>query len=515
VKSTGSYKRRSRRSRGTRRRALAAAVLLVAIGAAAWGVARWRSSAASVPAALAAAPSPSPAVLASARPPAAAWTPAQRARLQAALRDAFGPALAGADRYSLAVLAQDGTPVYLNSARRAVTPASVQKLLIAATALHDLGADFRYHTIFAANGMPSNGTLPGNLWFAGSGDPSLRSQDLLAGAITLAATGIERIEGGVAIDGGAMSGAEINPNWDPADDGEDFQTPVSAVSIDGDTVEFDVRGGRAGEAADVRVVPETDAVSVEGEVGTSADDDSVTIVPGAVPNTFSLHGDVPEGATEKFWLPVHGMPAYAGAVLDRMLRDAGIATGGPPAVAPAPLLSLVLWDHASQPLRVLERHMLFLSDNHYAEQLLRTVGGRTADDPEDAGGIAAIRNYLASSGIPAPGLRLLDGSGLAAGNRVAALTLAGVLSAAERRPGAESLYPLLPGGGQGTLKYYPFTTALGRVRAKSGHIGGVASLAGYVDTPHHGRVVFAFAINGSPGDPDAVIVRAVDRLATF
>jgi serine-type D-Ala-D-Ala carboxypeptidase/endopeptidase (penicillin-binding protein 4) len=209
------------------------------------------------------------------------------------------------------------------------------------------------------------------------------------------------------------------------------------------------------------------------------------------------------------------MPAYAGTVLDRILHDAGITTGGPPAVSVAPIFSVVLWDHASQPLRVLERHMLFLSDNHYAEQLLRTVGGDIEANAADQGGVAAVQSYLASSGIATPGLHLLDGSGLAAGNRIAAITLAGVLSAADRRPPGESLYPLLPGGGQGTLKYYPFTTALGRVRAKSGHIGGVAALAGYVDTPHHGRVAFAFAINGSPGDPDAAIVRAVDRLATF
>ena len=159
--------------------------------------------------------------------------------------------------------------------------------------------------------------------------------------------------------------------------------------------------------------------------------------------------------------------------------------------------------------------MLFHSDNHYAEQLLRTVGGEADGLPADAGGIAAVRSFLTANGIAIPGLHQLDGSGLAAGNRVAAITLAGVLSAAERAPGGESLYLLLPGGRQGTLKYYGFTTALGRVRAKSGHIGGVSALAGYVNTMHHGRVAFAFAINGAPGDPDAAIVRAVDRLATF
>jgi D-alanyl-D-alanine carboxypeptidase/D-alanyl-D-alanine-endopeptidase (penicillin-binding protein 4) len=160
--------------------------------------------------------------------------------------------------------------------------------------------------------------------------------------------------------------------------------------------------------------------------------------------------------------------------------------------------------------------MLVHSDNHYAEQLLRTVGGEGVGGPDDAGGIATEKHFLSERGIPVPGLVLLDGSGLAAENRVAAETLAAILVDAQLRGGDASLYMLLPQGGrQGTLRHYDFTTALGRVRAKSGHIGGVSCLAGYVNTFHHGRVIFAFLINGSPGDPDASIVRAVNRLASF
>jgi D-alanyl-D-alanine carboxypeptidase/D-alanyl-D-alanine-endopeptidase (penicillin-binding protein 4) len=484
----------------------------VLVALATWGVLRWRASAAAPPVVVT---TPVPAPAASPTAPADPWTPAQRARLQSTLREAFAPALSGADRFSLAVLGADGAPLFLDRADRAVTPASTQKLLIAATALRDLGASFRFHTFFAANGLPSAGAIAGDLWLAGSGDPSLRSSDLRKGAELLASDGISRIGGGVAIDSGALLGAEINPNWDSADAGEDFQAPISAVSVDGDTVEFDVHGGRAGTPAEVKILPESDAISVSGQIDTSSGDDSVTIAPGAIANTFSLHGAIPEDTLEKFWLPIHGTTRYAGLVLERILRDAGITTGGPPAVSAAPLFSVVLWDHSSQPLRVLERHMLFLSDNHYAEQLLRTVGGEAEGSAGDAGGIAAVKQFLQSTGTSAPGLHLLDGSGLAAGNRVAAITLAGVLSEADRRPAPETLYALLPGGRQGTLKYYGFTTALGRVHAKSGHIGGVAALAGYVDTPHHGRVAFAFAINGSPGNPDAAIVRAVDRLATF
>jgi D-alanyl-D-alanine carboxypeptidase/D-alanyl-D-alanine-endopeptidase (penicillin-binding protein 4) len=131
--------------------------------------------------------------------------------------------------------------------------------------------------------------------------------------------------------------------------------------------------------------------------------------------------------------------------------------------------------------------------------------------PNDAGGVAAERTFLAQRGIPDPGLRLVDGSGLSADNRVAAITLARLLAASQ-----SSLYLLLPRGGrEGTLQDYEFTSALGRVRAKSGHLSDVSALAGYVTTRHHGRIAFAFLIDGSPADPDAAIVRAVDRLSTF
>lgn len=156
-------------------------------------------------------------------------------------------------------------------------------------------------------------------------------------------------------------------------------------------------------------------------------------------------------------------------------------------------------------------HMLFVSDNHYAEQLLRTVGEEAAGMPDDTGGIDAEQRFLDRLGVPTPGLRLFDGSGLSADNRVAAITLARLLY--DKEP---SLYLLLPlGGRQGTLEDYDFTTALGRVRAKSGHLSNVSALAGYANTIHHGRVAFAFAIDGSPADPDAAIVSAVDRLVEF
>jgi D-alanyl-D-alanine carboxypeptidase/D-alanyl-D-alanine-endopeptidase (penicillin-binding protein 4) len=313
-----------------------------------------------------------------------------------------------------------------------------------------------------------------------------------------------------------LHGPEINPHWSADDANEDYQTATSGISLDGDTVEFRVYGMQPGVPARVAIVPASSAVHAGGAITSSSGADSVVIAAMEMPNTFELSGAIPADTEEKYWLPVHGIPHYVGAVVDQMLRDRGITTGGAPAVGAAPLDAIVLWGHRSARLPDLERHMLYESDNHYAEQLLRTVGGDVSDMADDGDGVAAEERFLRSRSIPVPGLHLVDGSGLARANRIAAITLARILSDAELRDQGAELYPLLPQGGrQGTLKDYDFTTALGRVRAKTGHLTGDASLAGYVNTEHHGRIAFAFMINGSPGDPDAAYVRAVDRLAAF
>ena len=448
--------------------------------------------------------------------PAPTWSANDRAHVRSALRDAFSSALAGTDTYTLCVIDASGSVLYDDRASQPVTPASVQKLLVADASLNLLGPNFRFHTIAAAQkGIGANGVLDGDLWIVGSGDPSLRSTDTQSGVASLSQSGLRSIAGGVVVDPSAMHGPEINPHWSADDAQEDYDAPTSAVSLDGDTVEFRVYGTTPGSPARIDTVPQSGAVHTYGGVTTGGGDEVIVGGTGA-PNEFHFAGVIPPGTEEKYWLPVHGIPRYVGAVVERQLRDRGIRTAARASVGRAPLDTIVLWDHRSQPLPSLVQHMLFVSDNHFAEQLLRAVGGDASDVADDAAGVAAEREFLRSRGIAVPGLHVVDGSGLARANRIAAVTLARVLSDAELRGGDASLYPLLPEGGkQGTLKHYDFTTALGRVRAKTGHIGGVDSLAGYVTTRHHGRLAFAFMINGSPGDPDGAIVRAVDRLASF
>ncbi len=455
VKTSVGYRRRSKRSRVRKRRVFAFVIIvtLATLGAWLWNDGRGGAVGHNVSASAL----PRPTALPARAPD---WTQAQRTKLGAALRGAFAPALEGAQSWSLAVFSPDGSMLYGNHPSSAVAPASVQKLIVAASALDALGPSYRFHTIFAARQPVADGMLDGDLWLAGSGDPSLQSSDVRNGVATLLRSGLRRIGGGIVVDATAMRGPSFNAHWSPDDNGQDYAPPTSAISVDGDTIE-----------------------SAE-TVG---------------------------GVEQEVWTPMQDVAHYVAAQTQTMLVARGIFASTSPHVGAAPLGTVVLWDHKSAPLTALEAHMLFVSDNHYAEQLLRTVGSHVNGVSDDDGGIDAERGFLRRLGIPAPGLRLFDGSGLSPGNRVAAVTVGRLLIAQE-----QLLYRLLPQGGRdGTLADYDFTTALGRVRAKSGHLSNVSALAGYAATTHHGRVAFAFLIDGSPADPDASIVRAVDRLVEF
>lgn len=508
VKNSVSSKRSSRRSRGRKRRAIAllAGVLLVLVAVL---VLRPRGHAAP---AVVTKPHLS-AVAVARRGPAPAWGGGSRAELDRALRASLAPALAGAQAWSCVVIAQNGTVLYDDRASHAVTPASAQKLIVADAALADLGPSYRFDTLLAAAQPARDGSIDGNLWLAGSGDPSLRSDDLAGGIATLRKAGVQTIHGNVVVDGSAIAGEEINPLWNADDANEDFMAATSGISVDEDTVEFHVIGTQPGEPAQVRIKPRSGDVHYYGSV-TTGDGDDVIIAATQTPNEFRLAGAIPAGIEETFYLPVHGIDRYAGSVVASLVKSSGMDLAGGVQTGTLPLDAHILWEHRSAPLTELLKHMLVVSDNHFAEQLMRTVGGGSGDTADDADGLRAERAVLDAQAIPAPGLYIVDGSGLAHANRVAAITLARILSHNDAAPGGNMLYPLLPRGGQdGTLKMYGFTTAQGRVRAKSGHVDGVSSLAGYVDTRKHGRVVFAFLINGSPGDPDAAIVSAVDRVA--
>ncbi len=441
------------------------------------------------------------------------------------------------DFTGLIVLAADGSPLFSRRARVAVTPASTLKLVVAATALEALGAKHRFETRFEASAQPDpGGTLAGGLWLVGGGDPMLVSDDLRRGVGVLARSGVKRIDGELQIDDTSFTGPEQNTKWDPDDLDYDYAAGTSAIALDWGVVEFDVTPGSTGGPARVRVVPDNAGITIDGSVATvpSYASTYVTIVrkatlptfdsPSRVPdvavepsNAYVVDGHIAQGETQKYYKPVLGMPGYVGGIVAAMFAERRIALAAGSRVGAAPPNAQVLWAHRSPPLDAILKDMLVNSNNHSAETLLRIVGERMGRAGSDESGIAVERATLARLGVARERMRVYDGSGLAPGDRIMPLTLAQVIAAELRGRNAGVFLNSLPRVGyDGTVKHHNLTTALGRTRAKSGHIENVNGLAGTVQTQHHGRVAFAFVVNDRRANADVVTDeedRALDALA--
>ncbi len=450
------------------------------------------------------------------RAAAPAWTPAEIASVQRKLRGLLGASALATS--GIAIVAADAQPLFLRRDRVPFVPASTFKLLVAAAALETLGPEYRFETTLEALDGPHDGTIAGDVYLVGNGDPTLRSEHLRAAAGALAQAGVRRIDGTVVADGTAFSGPEVNAAWDPGDLQYGYAAGASALSLDGGTLEIHVVPTTPGAPARIVVRPANDDVRILGGITTSYTT-SLTIDRAAASNTFTLGGTVAAGAEQSFWRPLIELPRYAAAVQRAALVARGIDVAGLSRVGVAPLAGFVLWQHRSPPLREILAQMLFESDNHDAEQLLRALGTRAAATGSAVSGGSVEREVLRKLDVPDDGLRIVDGSGLAASDRIEPLSLATLLARAALGPNGTALVTALPRVGiEGTVRHHDVTTALGRARAKSGHIEDVNALAGYVETRRHGRVAFAILVNDRRADDGPVyagIDRALDLLATL
>ncbi|MCX5744526.1 MAG: D-alanyl-D-alanine carboxypeptidase/D-alanyl-D-alanine-endopeptidase, partial [Proteobacteria bacterium] len=216
---------------------------------------------------------------------------------------------------------------------------------------------------------------------------------------------------------------------------------------------------------------------------------------------------------------------FAAEVLRKLLAERGvkvkrIAIGGA-----TPTTAKLLAMHESSTLANVLREMNKLSDNYVAESVLKTLGAETRKVPGPgtwADGTAAVGAYLATIGLPTGSYRADNGSGLFAASSVSATQMVTILAAAHTdfRIGPDLLATLPVGGQDGTLaRRWHGHPAQGRVRAKTGTLDRVVTLAGYIAMDANHVLAFAiFANDIAPGAKPFVREAAdeiVDVLAAY
>ena len=345
-------------------------------------------------------------------------------------------------------------------------PASTTKLLTATAALGSLGPDKRFVT------RVTTGRSPREVVLVGGGDPLLASAPAApdeepwparADVRTLARDTADALGPGARVrvryDDSLFAGPSVNPHWRADYVPDDVVSPITAPMVD------------AGREA---------------------------------PDDYRRVDD----------------PSLAAAVaFADGLASAGVRVLGAPRPGAVPTGADDLAAVESAPLADLAEHLLVVSDNEASEVLAHHVGLSVVGEGSFEAGAAATLSTLAALGVPTEGALLHDGSGLSRDNRLTTALVLGVLRAAAG-PGNERLRSVLTGlpvaGFTGSLTYRfdeGAPLARGLVRAKTGTLGGVSSLAGLATGRDGTPMVFVLAADRIAEADEEDAEDAIDRLA--
>jgi len=186
----------------------------------------------------------------------------------------------------------------------------------------------------------------------------------------------------------------------------------------------------------------------------------------------------------------------AARALKVALQRAGIAVDGQAVARPLPWGAFLIYRHQSSPLHSYVKAINKHSDNHKARRLLTSLATCFGDPVDQEHSF--IAELWGQRGLPTQGLRVVEGSGLSAQNRLAPAFVAGLLvQIASRDDILKVLLESLPVAGvDGTLRYrMRGTAAQGRVYAKTGTLRRVSCLSGYVMAAGQVKIAFSMMMN--------------------
>lgn len=438
--------------------------------------------------------------------------------------------------WGIAIADPRGRIVYERNGGRLFVPASSTKVIVAAAALWMLPEDFRFRTSVYAAGSLRQGVVEGDVVLYGRGDPTLSRRftrsnpnPLEAMADSLRAMGITRINGDIVGDASYFDSASVHPDWEGGDLAWGFAAPVAALGFNDNTIEVRIRPSVPGQPPSLDVYPEYGGLLLANRARTVGRDSARTFdfrrLIGT--NIVQADGDVPADArprTESLAVPDGAL--YTAEAFRRALLSRGITVSGRSrSLYDSTTFALVrlgapLTERLSPPLDSVLVPLLESSNNWYAEMLLKTLGRVVLGQGSWQAGLYVERRWIVDSlRMDSTMIWLSDGSGLSHHDLVAPRAFVEVLRRMKNHRRFEAFRNALPQGGEtGTLSGRFRRGALsGRVRAKTGSIGNVNTLTGYVEDDDGGVWTFAIQLNNHAGrSRDAIeridaVVAAIPR----
>lgn len=386
------------------------------------------------------------------------------------------------------------------------SPASIIKVLTTFAALDMLGPAYTWHTRVYGSGPLENGTVQGDLFLAGGGDPYMTAERWWSFVQSLRELGIARIAGDVVIDNSyfaPQNGSRADFDAQPF---RSYNVLPDALMVNFQTARFTVSAtqGRARPAITVNPLPANLVVKNDLKLGTGRCQGynrgiSFDMPDPADPNTITLRGVFPAACgSYSISRAIMTPPDYAYGTFRTLWLQSGGAIDGAARLAAIPQQARLLYEHDSLPLAEVIRLVNKFSNNVMARHLLLTLGAEKFGVPATPErGRNAIRAWLTGRGINANGLVIENGSGLSRTERITARTLGEMLDVAWHSQFMPEFAASLPlSATDGTLRTrFDSPGMQGRIRLKTGRIDDVSALAGFVNAASGKTFVAVIIVN--------------------
>lgn len=425
---------------------------------------------------------------------------------------------------NISVLVKDlktGENIHNYRSNFATVPASVLKVISTATALELYGPDYTFNTFIEYDGqLMTDGTLNGNLYVRGTGDPTLGSEKmgdknfLSKWADEISQKGIKKINGNIIADMSAYDLTGVNPKWTWDDIGNYYAPGIYALSYLDNTLKVSFKTSDPGNLS---VVTGTDPVIpgmvIDNQVkGTNTKSDNAYFFGSPGENARQVTGEIP--ANRNNFVVKADIPR-PGLLLALHLKNAlylkGIQVSGFPAdtLTESKATRKNIYTHTSPMLSEIIRETNVKSNNHYAEQVFRNVGLKKNKISTISNSIDEIERFWKSKGLPIDQLFMHDGSGLSPNNAVSAEFFTELMSYMYLKSKYKDQFvkSLAIAGQTGSLSNMLKNKRLdGKVFAKSGTIDQVKCYSGYILTDNK-QLAFTVMVNYANAGSSQVLAK--------
>ena len=379
-----------------------------------------------------------------------------------------------------------------------MNPASVMKLVTTYAALDLLGPAYSWSTPVYLEGAVRDGTLFGNLYIKGQGDPKLVLERLWLLLRRVQGLGIHTIAGDVVLDRSALDVPDTNPSSFDGEPLRPYNAAPDALLINYKSVVMTFTPDRTDNSAHVQFDPPLYGVQMQATVPLSTGD--CGDYRGALRADFSdanrirFGGSYPASCGEKVWPVAYMDPkSYGVRAVQGLWQDMGGKLSGtvrygttPPTIA----AGKPAFEVTSASLPEVIRDINKFSNNVMAQQVFLTLGTGSFESSR-----AAVQRWWKER-ISADDIPVLDnGSGLSRQERITAQALGKLLQTAYRSPLMPELMASLPiSGVDGTLRRVK-SRAQGSAHLKTGSLSNVVAVAGYVHAPSGKNQILVAIIN--------------------